>query len=183
MAYSADLLQVVQVKKCSKFLYRDIQNKYGYIQLQHRPDSKKREGTAAVRMRCIIVDIAYLYILVHTFEYLRIAQGGKRHCILVDSREPKPKEAKLRIAQALGGKSRRALARPPDEESEAGPSLPELLRGIWGNSPSRVLLAQCTVQCVERTPTSDEVSQCNTLFSAECTHHVLDALVLLCTGH
>ena len=84
-------------------------------------------------------------ILVHTFEYLWIAQGGKRHCILVDSREPKPKEAKLRIAQALGGKSRRALARPPDEESEAGRSLPELLRGIWGNSPSRVLLAQCSV--------------------------------------
>ena len=48
-------------------------------------------------------------------------------------------------AQAQGGISRRALARPPDEESEAGPSLPELLRGIWGNSPSRVLLAQCSV--------------------------------------
>ena len=81
----------------------------------------------------------------HTFEYLWIAQGGKRHCILVDSLEPKPKEANFRIAQALLGKSRRALARPPDEESEAGPSLPELLRGIWGNSPSRVLLAQCSV--------------------------------------
>ena len=108
-------------------MYRDIQNKYGYIQLQHRPDSKKREGTAAVRMRCIIVDIAYLYILVHTFEYLWIAQGGKRHCILVDNLEPEPKEAKLRIAQALLGKSRRALARPPDEESEALRQAPHYL--------------------------------------------------------
>ena len=124
-----------------KLLYRDIPNEYGYIQLQHWPDSKKREGTAAVRMRCILWNC----ILVHTFEYLWIAQGGKRHCILVDSLEPKPKEANFRIAQALLGKSRRALARPPDEESEAGPSLPELLRGIWGNSPSRVLLAQCSV--------------------------------------
>ena len=124
-----------------KLLYRDIPNEYGYIQLQHWPDSKKREGTAAVRMRCILWNC----ILVHTFEYLWIAQEGKRHCILVDSLEPKPKEANFRIAQALLGKSRRALARPPDEESEAGPSLPELLRGIWGNSPSRVLLAQCSV--------------------------------------
>ena len=124
-----------------KLLYRDIPNEYGYIQLQHWPDSKKREGTAAVRMRCILWNC----ILVHTFEYLWIAQGGKRHCILVDSLEPKPKEANFRIAQALLGKSRRALARAPDEESEAGPSLPELLRGIWGNSPSRVLLAQCSV--------------------------------------
>ena len=102
-----------------------------------------KRGKELLQLGCV----TYLWncILVHTFEYLWIAQGGKRHCILVDSLEPKPKEANYRIAQALLGKSRRALARPPDEESEAGPSLPELLRGIWGNSPSRVLLAQCSV--------------------------------------
>ena len=58
-----------------KLLYRDIQNEYGYIQLQHWPDSKKREGTAAVRMRCIIVDIAYLCILLNTCGLPKEAKG------------------------------------------------------------------------------------------------------------
>ena len=139
-----------------------------------------KRGRELLQLGCV----TYLWncILVHTFEYLWIAQGGKRHCILVDSLEPKPKEANFRIAQALLGKSRRALARPPDEESEAGPSLPELLRGIWGNSPSRVLLAQCSVLHARPAVTKFH-SVTNALFSAECTHHVLDALVLLCTGH
>ena len=52
------------------------------------------------------IKVAKYCILVHTFEYLWTAQEGKRHCILVDCLEPKPREAKLRIAQALGGKSR-----------------------------------------------------------------------------
>ena len=47
----------------------------GYIQLQHWPDSKKREGTAAVRMRCIIVDIAYLCILLNTCGLPKEAKG------------------------------------------------------------------------------------------------------------
>ena len=58
-----------------KLWSRDIQNEYGFIQLQHRPNSKKREGTAAVRMRCILVYIAYLCILLNTCGLPKKAKG------------------------------------------------------------------------------------------------------------
>ena len=129
--------------------------------------------------------VAYLWIL-HTCTYFRILVDCPR-------RQKALHTCGLPRAQAQGGKIEDSPSLRRQKQASTGKTSGW---GKWGR-PLITWAAEgdlgefsfscpaCTVQCVERTPTSDEVSQCNTLFSAECTHHVLNALVLvlLCTLH